>query len=91
MSTQRFTPKFKEEAVRQVVDRKYSVAEVAVRSGVSEHSLYKWIKSIAPDKTEKQASELFEAKSELLCLLASLRRAKEGREVLLRRVSHLDV
>ena len=29
MSTQRFTPEFKQEAVRQVVDRGYSVAEVA--------------------------------------------------------------
>ena len=28
MSTQRFTPEFKEEAVRQIVDRGYSVAEV---------------------------------------------------------------
>jgi transposase len=31
MSTQRFTPEFKAEAVRQVVERGYSVAEIAVR------------------------------------------------------------
>ena len=35
MSTQRFTPEFKEEAVRQIVDRGYPVAEVAYRLGVS--------------------------------------------------------
>ena len=64
MSTQRATPEFKQEAVRQVVDRGYSVAEVAARLGVSNHSLYKWVKSVTPDKTEKQASELLEAKSE---------------------------
>jgi transposase len=29
MSTPRFTPEFKEEAVRQIVDRGYSVAEVS--------------------------------------------------------------
>ena len=42
MSTQRFTPEFKEEAVRQIVDRRYSVAEVSSRLGVSSHSLYQW-------------------------------------------------
>lgn len=30
MSTERFTPEFKEEAVRQIVERGYSVAEVSV-------------------------------------------------------------
>lgn len=29
MSSQRFTPEFKEEAVRQIVDRGYSVTEVS--------------------------------------------------------------
>ncbi len=58
MSTQRFTPEFKAEAVRQVIERGYSVAETAERLGVSTHSLYKWVKAVTPDKTEKQASEL---------------------------------
>lgn len=35
MSTQRFTPEFKEEAVKQVVDRGYGVPDVAARLGVS--------------------------------------------------------
>ncbi len=55
MSTQRFTPEFKAEAVQQIIDRKYSVAEVSARLGVSAHILYKWVKAVAPDKTEKQA------------------------------------
>ena len=82
MSTQRFTPEFKQEAVRQVVDRGYSVAEVAARLGVSNHSLYKWVKSVTPDKTEKQASELLEAKSEILKLRAQLHRTEEERDIL---------
>ncbi len=41
MSTQRFTPEFKDEAVRQVLERGCSVAEVGARLGVSTHSLYK--------------------------------------------------
>lgn len=40
MSNQRYTPEFKEEAVRQVIERGRSVADVAERLGVSSHSLY---------------------------------------------------
>ncbi len=35
MSNQRYSPEFKDEAVRQIVDRGYSVAEVSERLGVS--------------------------------------------------------
>ena len=68
--------------MRQVVERGYSVAEVAARLGVSSHSLYKWVKAVKPDKTEKQASELLEAKSEILKLRAQLRRTEEERDIL---------
>ena len=82
MSKPRFPPEFKEEAVRQVVERGYAVSEVAARVGVSTHSLYKWVKAVKPDKTEKQASDLLEAKSEILKLRAQLRRAEEERDIL---------
>ncbi|AOX47816.1 transposase [Pandoraea faecigallinarum] len=82
MSAERFTPEFKEEAVRQIVERGHSVAEVSARLGVSAHSLYKWVKALTPDKTEKQASELVEAKSEILRLRAQLRRTEEERDIL---------
>jgi len=45
MSYQRYTPGFKEEAVRQILERGYSVAEVSQCPGVSSHSLYKWVKT----------------------------------------------
>lgn len=47
MRNQQFGPEFKDEAVRQIVDRGYSVAEVSERLGVSAHSLYKWVKAVA--------------------------------------------
>ena len=65
MSSQRFSPEFKDEAVRQIVDRGYSVTEVSQRLGVSVHSLYKWVKAVKPDKTEEQAAALIEARSEV--------------------------
>ncbi|CTQ00138.1 hypothetical protein BN1200_1100074 [Klebsiella variicola] len=46
MGTPRFTPEFKEEAVRQITERGYSVAEVSDRLGVSAHGLYKWLRAI---------------------------------------------
>jgi len=82
MSSQRFTPEFKEEAVRQVLDRGYSVAEISARLGVSTHSLYKWVKAVTPDQTEKQAADLLEAKSEILRLRAQMRRVEEERDIL---------
>jgi transposase len=82
MSTQRFTPEFKEEAVRQVLERGKSVAEISARLGVSSHSLYKWVKAVTPDKTEKQAADLLEAKSEILKRRAQLRRTEEERDIL---------
>ena len=77
MSTQRFTPEFKAEAIRQVIERGYSVADIAERFGVSTHSLYKWVKAVTPDKTEEHTSELLEAKSEILRLRAQMRRQQE--------------
>ena len=82
MSMQRFTPEFKQEAVRQIVERGYTVAEVSARLGVSSHSLYKWVKAVKPDQSEKQASELLEAKSEILRLRAQLHRTEEERDIL---------
>ncbi len=35
MSGQRYTPEFKDEAVRQVVERGYSVADISKRLGIS--------------------------------------------------------
>ena len=82
MSSQRFAPEFKDEAVREVLERGYPVTEVAQRLGVSAHSLYKWIKAVKPNKSDQYATELVEAKSEILRLRAQLRRTEEERDIL---------
>jgi len=64
MSSQRYSPEFKDEVARQIIDRGYSVVEVSERLGVSAHSLYKWVKAAKPDNTEAQAAVLIEAKSD---------------------------
>jgi len=82
MSKQRYTPEFKDEAVRQIIDRGHSVADVADRLGVSAHSLYKWVNAVKPSKDEQHHSELIAAKSEVLKLRAELRRTEEERDIL---------
>jgi len=70
MSNQRFTPEFKDEAVRQVLDKDHTVAAVSERLGVSTHSLDKRVNAVKPNDHEAQANELLEAKSEVLTLRA---------------------
>jgi len=84
MSNQRYTPEFKEEAIRQIVERNHPMAEVAKRLGVPSHSLYKWIKAVKPGKNEQQTQELNAAKNEILKLRSEWRRAEEEREILKR-------
>ncbi len=88
MSQQRYSPEFKDEAVRQVTERGHSVQEVAARLGVSIHSLYKWVKAASPSKDERRVDELLEAKKEILKLQAELRRVQEERDILRRAVDH---
>jgi transposase len=76
MSQQRLHPEFEGEAVRKVVDRGHSVAEVSSRLGVSAHSLGKWVKAVKPSSEEQQSPDLHDAKSEILRLKAELRRTE---------------
>jgi transposase len=82
MGQQRYTPEFKDEAVKQVTERGHSVQEVAARLGVSSHSLYKWVKSVRPSKEEQRGDELLDTKKEILKLRAELRRVEEERDIL---------
>ena len=82
MGQQRYTPEFKDEAVKQVTERGHSVQEVAARLGVSSHSLNKWVKSVRPSKEEQRGDELLDAKKEILKLRAELRRVQEERDIL---------
>ena len=65
-----------------MIERGYSVAEVAARLGVSTHSLYKWVKAVSPDHNEQKSQELLEAKSEILHLRSQMQRIKKERDIL---------
>lgn len=85
MGSQRYTPEFKDEAIRQIMERGYAIADVAERLGVSAHSLYKWVKAVTPTKCAQHSQELVVAKSKILKLRGKLQRTKEERDILKRR------
>jgi transposase len=80
MSQKRFPEEFKIEAVKQITQRGHSVAEVSARLGVSQHSLYKWIKEqqLPPGQHKEQLSQT----EELRRLKAELRWVSEERDIL---------
>jgi len=79
-SGKRYTEEFRIEAVKQVTDRGYSVAEVAERLGTTTHSLYAWIKRYG-EQSPQQIS-MADNQAENALLKAELRRVTEERDIL---------
>ena len=80
MNSKRYTEEFKIEAVKQVAERGYSVAEVAARLGTTTHSLYSWLKRYG-QKNPQQANQVGD-QAEIARLKAELRRVTEERDIL---------
>lgn len=76
----RFTEEFKLEAVKQVAERGFGVADIAKRLGVSTHSLYAWINKYGVPAEQRLAGDDQAAK--LKRLEAELRRVTEERDIL---------
>jgi len=77
---QPYPEEFRIEAVKQITERGHRVADVSARIGVSQHSLYKWIKAYSAPKAERQAQ--VSQTEELRRLKAELRRVTEERDIL---------
>ena len=76
MGTARFSDDFKRDAVAQITERGYPVAEVSRRLGVSQHSLYDWKKKFSePSGSDDKDVEIRRLKSELM-------RVTEERDIL---------
>jgi len=77
----RYTAEFKAEALKQVTDRGYGVVEVSKRLGISDKSLYAWLKKsraeAAPD-----SKDLVALKQELIRMKGELKRTTEERDIL---------
>lgn len=80
MSGKRYPEEFKIEAVKQVVDRGYSVSSVAIHLDTATHSLYAWIKKYGSDSsTLKEQSD---AQAEIRRLQKELKRVTDERDIL---------
>ena len=80
MSSKRYPDEFKIEAVKQVVGRGHSVADVAGRLGMTTHSLYAWIKKYGPNSAEHNATT--DDQAEIRRLKKELKRTTEERDLL---------
>lgn len=82
MTSKRYTNEFKTEAVKQVTERGYPVAEVAQRLGVSSHSLYAWLREAGVSQQARNAQQEADLLKENQRLRAELRRVEEERDIL---------
>jgi transposase len=78
-----YSEEFKEGAIKQVVEAGHPVREVAERLGVSQKSLYTWLRaSKARPRGSKQAESHDAMKAEIARLKAELKRTTEERNIL---------
>ncbi len=72
----KYPQEFRDEAVRQVIEKGYSVGDVAKRLGITDKSLYNWVAKakVSPDKNDELA--------EIKRLKAELKRVTEERDIL---------
>jgi transposase len=76
MGKANFSDDFKRDAVAQITERGYPVAEVSQRLGVSPHSLYAWMKKFSqPRGGDDRDAEIRRLKRELA-------RVSEERDIL---------
>ncbi len=85
MSGRRYTDEYKAEAVKQVLEKGHSTAEVAQRLGINKHSLYDWVQrakradpAVATPVVVSESSDAREVRR----LRAELKRVTEERDIL---------
>lgn len=81
MKRPRYTEEFKKEAVNQVVVRGYTQKDVAANLGISQPSLFRWIKEYGGDRPHGNTKEV-DKDAEIIKLKAQLKRTEEERDIL---------
>lgn len=81
MKNARYTDEFKAEAIKQITERGHGVLDVSKRLGVSDKSLYLWLKQSRKQATPK-SQDIVSLKQELLRMKAELKRTTEERDIL---------
>ena len=81
MKSVRYPAEFKAEAVKQVTERGHCVVEVSKRLGMSDKSLYLWVR-LAKEQPGVGSGENASLKVEVSRLKAEFKRANEERDIL---------
>lgn len=89
MKRARYPAEFKAEAVKQVTERGHGVVDVAKRLGMSDKSLYLWVR-LAKEQSGVGSAETTTLKAEVSRLKAELKRANEERDIFTRASSALN-
>ncbi|MFM9912798.1 MAG: IS3 family transposase [Methylophilaceae bacterium] len=80
MSNARYTAEFKAEAIKQITERGHGVPEVSKRLGISDKSLYHWLKQ-SRQQAAPHSQDVVALKQELTRMKAELRRTTEERDI----------
>lgn len=78
----RYSEEFKAEAIKQVTERGFGVVDVAHRLGISDKSLYKWLKDHELKNQPAVSADVAALKTEMARLTAALKRTTEERDIL---------
>ena len=81
MKRVRYPAEFKAEAVKQVTERGHGVVDVAKRLGMSDKSLYLWVR-LAQEQRGGSGGETAQLRAEVSRLKADLKRVNEERDIL---------
>jgi transposase len=81
MKSARYAAEYKTKAVKQVTERGHAVVEMAQRLGVSDKSLYAWIKK-ARQQSPPLTGDVAALQGQLTRLKADLKRTTEERDML---------
>jgi transposase len=82
MQRAKYTPEFKEEAVRQFRNKRHPVVDVAKRLGIGDQILYKWVKKFKDANVPVAIDDMESMQAELNRLKAELRRTAEERVII---------
>jgi transposase len=77
MQRAKYTAEFKEEAVRQVIDRDHSVIDVVKRLEIGDGLLYTWVKKYKAVNERFAFDGMKSVQAKLNCLNAEVRRTTD--------------
>lgn len=81
-SNRQYTDEFKAEAIKQVIERGFTVVDVAARIGIPKHTLYEWVHKARKVPAVVDSGAARSDAAEVRRLKAELKRVTEERDIL---------